>query len=459
YVGIYSHGSPRLLLRDPELIKQITVKESNTFNAHTSFASEKVDPLWAKNLAALKGERWHDMRSTLTPAFTGSKLRMMFELMKECAENLTNYFLKQEGTVTVELKDVFTRFANDVIGTAAFGVTCNSFENRENEFYLKGQELSKTFIGINAIKFLFYIKIPKVMEILKVPVFPKSVSTFFRGLIQDTLKVRREKGIIRPDMVHLLMEAKQGRLEYIESDKAEDSGFAVTEDYKLKKSQKDRKPVLTDEDIVSQALVFFSGGFDTTSTLMTFVSYELAANQEVQQKLREEVDAMLIENRGRLTYENVMKMKYLDMVVSETLRKWPPIAGTDRVSCRPFTIEPELSGETSVLLESGTSVAVPIFQIHKDPQYYPDPEKFDPERFNDENENNIKPFTYSPFGVGARSCIGSRFALLECKLIITQIISKFEIIPVAQTQIPVEGYHDGFALITKRGAWVGLKPR
>ncbi|KAF2889773.1 hypothetical protein ILUMI_16400, partial [Ignelater luminosus] len=405
-------------------------------------------------------DRWHNMRSTLTPAFTGSKLRMMFELMKECAENLTNYFLKQDGTITVEVKDIFSRFANDVIGTAAFGITCNSFEDKENEFYLMGQELSKIFTSIKHIKFLFYMKMPMIMEILKIPVFPKSVSTFFRGIIKDTLKVRRERGIIRPDMIHLLMEAKQGRLEYVESKKLENSGFAVVEEYtKLKNLQSKEKPILTDEDIVAQALVFFSAGFETVSVTLTFATYELAVNWEVQQKLSKEVDDVLKEYNGQLSYENVIKMKYLDMVVTETLRKWPPIGNTDRLSSRPFIIEPKLPGEKPVLLESETSVRIPIFDIHRDEKYYPDPEKFDPERFSDENKHNINPFTYLPFGVGPRNCIGSRFALLEGKLMIAQIISKFEIIPVTETEIPIQAYHSGFTLKPKKGVWVGLKPR
>lgn len=104
------------------------------------------------------------MRSTLSPSFTSSKMRIMFELMRECAKQFTGYFLKQGGTVTVQMKDAFTRFGNDVIGTTAFGVTCNSLENKENEFYLMGKELTN-FTGIRALKFLLYTLSPTLMKV------------------------------------------------------------------------------------------------------------------------------------------------------------------------------------------------------------------------------------------------------------------------------------------------------
>lgn len=153
---------------------------------------------------------------------------------------------------------------------------------------------------------------------LQVRIFSQSVSNFFHEIVHDTIRIRQEKGIVRPDVIHLLMEAKKGQLEYDESNTAEDSGFAVVEESEYGKSKKKQKPVITDEDITAQALVFFLGGFDTVSVLMTFASYELAISPEVQEKLRNEVDEMLKKHNGELTYDGLMGMKYLDMVVSGT---------------------------------------------------------------------------------------------------------------------------------------------
>lgn len=104
------------------------------------------------------------MRATLTPAFTASKLKMMFSIMKECSEKVSNHFLKQNGMVTIELKDVFTRFANDVIGATTFGISCDSLENKYNEFYLMGKTVSNTTGWRNRILSLYNL-FPKMSKV------------------------------------------------------------------------------------------------------------------------------------------------------------------------------------------------------------------------------------------------------------------------------------------------------
>lgn len=100
------------------------------------------------------------------------------------------------------------------------------------------------------------------------------------------------------------------------------------------------------------------------------------------------------------------------MFLIETLRKWPPGIIGDRVSVKSFTIEPKLPREKAVTLDPGTNIWIPTYAMHRDPNYFPEPEKFDPERFNEENKRNIQSFTYLPFGAGPRNCIGKFFILI-----------------------------------------------
>ena len=86
---------------------------------------------------------------------------------------------------------------------------------------------------------------------------------------------------------------------------------------------------------------------------------------------------------------------------------WPPGFEIDRVCTKDFTIQPRASHENEVVLEKGTSILIPVVGIHRDPRYYPNPEKFDPERFSDDNKAKIVPGTYIPFGLGPRNCIGN----------------------------------------------------
>ncbi|XP_063917833.1 cytochrome P450 9e2-like [Zophobas morio] len=460
YSGFYQFLLPTLVLKDPELIKQITVKDFDHFVDHQPFIPEDSDPLWSSNLLALTGKRWREMRATLSPAFTSSKMKYMFSLISQSGEQFVNYFLKKnEDVITVEMKDIFTRFANDVIANTAFGVECDSLVDQKNEFFLMGKEATDFSSVWKNFKFFLYFLAPKLSELFKVKFFSEEVSNFFTNLIKTNIQSREKHGIVRPDMIHLLLEARKNRLRHEESHSIQDTGFATVEEHEFTKNAKKIERVLTDQDITSQALVFFFAGFETVSSLMSLMSYELALNPDVQDKLVQEVDDTLGTCNGKITYEGLFGMKYMDMVVSETLRKWPNTVITDRICTKPYTIEAKHPDEKPLHLEKNTTIWIPTFAIHRDPEYYPEPERFDPERFKDENKTDIKPYTYLPFGVGPRNCIGSRFALLETKILFFYILSHFRIVPVEKTPIPLVLCKKQFNLNAEKGFWLGLKRR
>lgn len=122
---MFDSVNPLFSIRDPDLIKQITVKDFEHFLDHRDFMSE-MEPLFGKSLFMLTGQRWRDMRATLSPAFTGSKMRQMFQLIVDCADEASQILLKRAKATPslepTEMKDMFTRFTSDVIATSAFGL-------------------------------------------------------------------------------------------------------------------------------------------------------------------------------------------------------------------------------------------------------------------------------------------------------------------------------------------------
>jgi cytochrome P450 family 9 len=237
---------------------------------------------------------------------------------------------------------------------------------------------------------------------------------------------------------------------------------------------------ITDEDVTAQALVFFFAGFDSVSSLMCFMSYELALHPDIQDRLRQEIDRTASElSNNELTYDAVKSMKYLEMVVSgelkiwsieqyldicylyllETLRKWPITPFVNRVCTIPYTVEPKEPHEQPISFKKDAIVMLPIYGLHHDPKYFPDPERFDPERFNETNKPKITPYTFVPFGAGPRKCIGYRFALLEIKVLFFYLLSKFEVVPTEKTQIPVKLSKKSLNMTPEEGLWVELKRR
>lgn len=210
-------------------------------------------------------------------------------------------------------------------------------------------------------------------------------------------------------------------------------------------------------DIAAQSFAFFFGGFETVSVTMCFSIYELTINPDIQKKLQQEIDDTKASCNGVMTYDVVKKMKYLDMVVCETLRKWPPLSSIDRQCTKEHTLE--ISHDESIKMEPGMALLFPVLGLHLDEQYFKNPNKFDPDRFNDENKETIRPGTYIPFGYGPRMCIASRFATLETKVILIYLLNNYDFEVIGKTPIPMVLRKGATGLDAKDGFWVGLKPR
>ncbi|KAL6416843.1 hypothetical protein ACFW04_013125 [Cataglyphis niger] len=435
YCGMMEFATPVVLLRDPELIKDVLVKDFEIFHDHRNFVAENLDPLFSKNIFFLRGDRWREMRNTLSPSFTASKMKIMFDLVSKCSREFVNYLVDHpELCVAIETKQIFRRYTTDVIATTAFGISVNSMKDPNNEFYTKGIETSKAFNGFLAMfKFIFMRVFPRFAKMLSMTGFSsKSTAEFFKRIVGETIKIRDEQGIVRPDMIHLLMQAR------------DKDGPSVHK--------------LTLDDIVSQAFIFFLAGFDTSSTLMCFLAHELAVNRDIQDRVREEVQQHVDEN-NEISYESLSKITYMDMVINETLRKYPPVVFTDRFCNKNYKLPPSQPGCKSVIVESGSLMMIPVYGLHRDPKYFPDPDKFDPERFSEENKDNIVPYTYLPFGHGPRKYIGNRFALMETKILMAHLLQKFILKRTEKTVEPVVYDKRELNPTPEGGFWIGLEKR
>lgn len=171
---------------------------------------------------------------------------------------------------------------------------------------------------------------------------------------------------------------------------------------------------------------------------MQAISFELASDMGIQQTLIDEIDDMLKTLNGkRISYEQINGMKFLEMIVSEALRKWPSFRITSRECTKEYTLEDEETGKSYVIAQ-GTELLLPIGAIQNDPRYFADPDKFDPYRFSDDNKVNIVTGSYIPFGFGPRMCVGSRYAILDAKMLLFFILSKFEITKCDETPKKME---------------------
>ncbi|NP_001108456.1 cytochrome P450 9G3 [Bombyx mori] len=454
YIGYIEGTTPILMIKDPEIIKNITVRDFDHFVNHKEFFPVEIDALFGGSLFMMKDDKWRDMRTTLSPAFTGSKMRLMLPFMIDISKNIVEY-LKGHQLEDVDVDDLMRRYTNDVIASAGFGLQVNSLVDKDNEFYECGQAMFSTSWP-QRFKMILAAQFPTLAKKIGIKVFPQKVTRFFREIVTSTMDYRLKNNVERPDMIQLLMDAYKGTLknESNESDE-KNVGFAMTEEM-LKPKGNVRK--WTQDELTAQVFIFFLAGFESSANGLTLCIHELALNPEAQEKLYEAI-IKFKEEKGPLTYDNIGELKYLDCVLNETSRKWSAAIIVDRVCSKPYELPPPREGGKPYKLQPGDIVYNSVNSIQMDPEHHPDPEKFDPDRFLDENKHKIKPFTFLPFGAGPRNCIGSRFALLELKVLIYYIVLNFKIIKTEKTLSPIKLQPGEFNIKVLGGTWTQFEAR
>ncbi|XP_059051541.1 probable cytochrome P450 9f2 [Achroia grisella] len=454
YVGYIEGTVPVILVREPTLIKAITVKDFDHFVNHKDFFDRDIEPLFAGSLIQMKDDRWRDMRVTLSPAFTGSKMRLMMPFMTEISKNIVEYIKGTENpTNESDVNDLVRRYTVDVIASVGFGLQVNSLKDKNNDFFRLGSNLFK-FSYKQWITLLISSHCPIIGKALGLKLFSQETIDFFSNTVKDTISYREKNNVVRPDMLQLLIEATKGILK-ASSDEKYDAGFAATEEG-LKSRNITRE--WTANEITSQVFIFFAAGFESTAGTIAICLHELALNPEVQEKLYQELRDFK-EDHENLTYENLTKLKYLDGVVTETLRKWAVAVLMDRVCTKPYVLPPPREGGKPYQIKAGDIVYNMVNSIHMDEKYYPQPEIFNPDRFSDENKANILPTTYMPFGNGPRNCIGSRFALMQVKVLIYDLILNFRVLKSKKTLDPIRLHHNDFNIKALGGTYLKFEAR
>lgn len=364
-VGVFQFLSPAFMVTDLETTKNILVRDFSSFHDRGFYYNKEDDPTSA-NILALEGAEWRERRVKLSPSFTSGKMKMMFDIVNTIGDKFVSVIDKDlKISSDLEMKELLAKFTTDVIGNVAFGIECNCLEDPKSEFRKHGKRLFD-ISAFEIIKFFVSAEFPNFARKLHLRQNPKESGDFFLKTFVDTLEHREQSGYVRNDFVQLLLGLKQS------------GAYTATE-------------------LAAEGFIFYSGGFETSSTLMTFCIYELALNPDIQERLREEIKEATDENDGKLSYEMLVGMKYMDMVINETLRKYPPIPQHSRKTTKEYKIP-----GTELILEKGVSIEIPVFAFQRDPEYFPEPEIFDPERFLPENVKSRHPFAFIPFGEGPR---------------------------------------------------------
>jgi cytochrome P450 len=170
--------------------------------------------------------------------------------------------------------------------------------------------------------------------------------------------------------------------------------------------------------IRDQLLTMLIAGHDTSTALLSWTLYLLGRHPDIQRRVQAELDTMIGSHPP--TTETVIELHFLEQVIEESLRLYPPIHLGSRVAADDL----DFQGHT---IPSGTRVMYSIYLTHRMKQYWHEPARFDPDRFSADRSRQRTPYTYLPFGGGPRNCIGAAFGRIEAKLVLARILQQFDL--------------------------------
>ncbi|XP_065342934.1 cytochrome P450 4C1-like [Cloeon dipterum] len=373
---------------------------------HAKSQNYKILDSWmGKGLLTANDGMWKIHRKILTPAFHFNILHEFLPIFNKCSKELVEKLEEpaQRGQ-TIDIFDYVTLCALDIICESSMGASINAQQQKDSAYVKAIRELNDLLVKRY---FTPHLRVDWIYNL-----------SWHKWKTERTIKIANNfTDKIIEDRRRYLKEVKEEKNEQIDEFTEKRRPLAFID--LLLAAQDEGEQHMSNKDIRDQVSTFMFEGHDTVTTATCWALFIIGTYPEIQAKVVEELHHVF-GNSGRApTTSDLNELKYLERCLKETLRLFPsvPFFGRHLREDQPF--------EGGVTAPGGVTASFNVFVIHRDPEQFPNPEKFDPDRFLPENSIGRHPYAYLPFSAGPRNCIGQKFAMMEEKIVVSTVLRHF----------------------------------
>lgn len=349
--------SPAFVLNHPEHVKQVLIGNHRNYTKGVGF--ERVAMLLGNGIIVSDGDFWKSQRRMIQPAFHRKIITAQATMMQQCNQRkLHQWQQKAQLGATINLTEEMSELALEVVLRALFSDDLDAL--------IAKQERNP-----------FAILVEDVTRDLKLAMRFRALTKTVAAIMQQ----RREENRIEHDFLSLLMETRD----------------------------KDTGEPMADKALIDEVMTIIVAGHETTAGTLNWAWYLLSQHAQVEQALHREVDAIA----HAPGFDDLSALTYTRCILDETLRLYPPVWLYSRKAREP-DILPHAEGD--IAIPAGSDIFLCPYLMHRDPRYWPSPDRFDPDRFSETGSRDRQRHVYYPFSLGSRRCIGEFFSLVDMQL-------------------------------------------
>ncbi|CAH1400976.1 unnamed protein product [Nezara viridula] len=390
-----------VLVHDLQDIEQILTSRDLT---RKSYQYKFFEPWLGQGLFTASGPHWYSHRKLITPAFHFKILEKFIPIFNANIDIYLRKLDEKVGKGSFNIENYIAYLSLDIIAETAMDAKINA-QKEESPYAQKVKDMTETIL-LRGCRLLYYSDV--IFSLSSLGRRQKRSKRFIDNFINDLVKRKKEER----NRIQLTKNNKNN------SEIDEKERVALMD---VLLETQNRSSHFTDKDILDEVNTFMFGGHDTITSCINFTLYLLSKHPTIQEEVLREIESVIGEEK--FTLSNLQQLKYLERVIKESLRILPVGPFMQRAA------EKDIKLRSGYVLPAGCTIIMMIYALHRNPEYFPNPEQFDPDRFLPENCLNRHPYAYLPFSAGPRNCIGQKFALLEMKAIIAATIRRYKLLP------------------------------